>query len=79
MPENKRWIVTASGDRPFDEVEKDLTGAGFTVIQTMEAIGCIVGTIGDEDVEQLKTVPGVADVSPDEIVSIGPPGSGVTW
>lgn len=79
MPETRRWVVTASGDRPLDELEKDLTQAGFTVVQTMEAIGCIVGTIGEEDADRVKAIPGVADVSPDEIVSIGPPGSDTVW
>lgn len=80
MPETKRWIVTTSGDRPLGDVEKSLTDAGFTVEETLEAIGCVIGTQSDEnDTDQLRAIPGVADVSPEEIISIGPPDADPTW
>lgn len=79
MSNNKRWVVTASGDRPLSEVRKDLADAGFEVDQVFDEIGSIVGS-GDKDAaENFRTIPGVADVSPEEPIDIGPPDSPTTW
>jgi len=75
----KRWIVTMSGERPIREVRKDLAKHGFDVADVYDEIGSISGA-GDDDVaEKLREVPGVADVSPEEPIDIGPPDSPVTW
>lgn len=79
MVKSKRWIVTTSGDRPLNDIRKDLTRKGFTIAQVLDEIGCIIGDASDDSAEQLRTVPGVADVSPNAPINIGPPDSNVTW
>ena len=69
----KKWIVTTSGERSLSEVKKKLTESGFAVDQVLDDIGIITGTSSDEDAERLRSVDGVTDVSPDQIVDIGPP------
>jgi hypothetical protein len=69
----KKWIVTTSGERSLSEVKKQLTESGFAVEQVLDEIGIITGTSSDKDVERVRSVKGVADVSPDEKVDIGPP------
>jgi hypothetical protein len=79
MPERKGWIVTTSGDRPLGDVAKDLTRTGFAVGQMLDEIGAITGSASADVVERLRSIPGVADVSPDETIDIGPPDAPVTW
>lgn len=79
MPEDKGWIVTTSGDRPLYEVAKDLREAGFTVDNVLDEIGCIAGSASQDVVRRVRAIPGVADVSPDTPIDIGPPDSPVTW
>jgi hypothetical protein len=79
MAESRRWIVTTSGDRPLSEVKKELTQIGFTVERVLDEIGCITGTASDNVAKKLRALPGVADVSPDEPIDIGPPDAPVTW
>ena len=69
----KKWIVTISDKKSLSDVKKKLTESGFSVDQVLDEIGVITGTSGDENVERLRKVAGVADVSPDEQVDIGPP------
>lgn len=69
----KKFIVTTSGERPLSEIKKKLTESGFAVDQVLDEIGIITGTSSDEDVKRLRSVKGVSDVSPDQIVDIGPP------
>lgn len=78
MAENKIWVVTTSGNRKLSDVTKDLTEAGFTAEQVLDEIGCIIGTADEATVERLRAVPGVADVSPDTPIDIGPPDAHVT-
>jgi hypothetical protein len=73
MANGKRWIVTTSGKGSLKEVKKKLTESGFEVEQELDEIGIITGTTKDDDVERLRSVPGVVDVSPDQEVDIGPP------
>lgn len=73
MAKGKRWIVTTSGKDSIKGVKKKLTESGFKVDQVLDEIGIITGTSKDDDVERLRSVPGVVDVSPDEKVDIGPP------
>ncbi len=80
MPENKNWVVTASGDRPLSEVQKELTEKGFKVNQVYDEIGCISGTSDNNVAEKLRQIPGVADVSPEPPpIDIGLPGDSDTW
>lgn len=74
MPENRRWVVTTSGDRPLKEVRKRLAEKGFAVGEVLDAIGCITGEATEEVAEKVRALPGVADVSPEApTVYIGPP------
>ena len=79
MAESRKWVVTTSPDHKFREVARELASAGFTIEQELDAIGVVIGA-GDDDVaERLRGVKGVADVSPDTPIDIGPPDSPRTW
>lgn len=73
MTKGKRWIVTTTGKGSLEEVKKKLTKSGFTVDKVLDEIGIITGTTKDDDVERFRSVDGVADISSDEDVNIGPP------
>ena len=75
MAKGKKWIVTTSGKSSLSDVKKRLTESGVAVDQVLDEIGVITGTSSDDNVERLRKVAGVADVSPDEQVDIGPPDS----
>jgi hypothetical protein len=75
----KRWIVTTSGDRKIGDVNNDLAKSGFATDQVLSEIGSITGSANDDVVEKLRAIPGVADVSPEISVDIGPPDAPVTW
>ncbi len=70
-----QWVVTTSGDRPAADVARDLTEAGFEVGEVLDAIGVITGSSTGSVADAVRQVPGVADVSPDQPVDIGPPDS----
>lgn len=79
MAKGKKWIVTTSGDRSINEVEDELKKQGFKVDEVFGEIGSIIGE-GDEDViKKARDISGITDVSPDEPIDIGPPGSDDTW
>jgi hypothetical protein len=73
------WVVTTSADRPIAEVAKDLSAAGFVVDQTLDQIGVITGKSDHRGVKKARAIRGVADVSPEHTVDIGPPNSRDTW
>ena len=79
MPKSKGWIVTTSGERPAKDVAKDLKAKGFSVGQVLDEIGAITGEADDAVADKLRAVKGVADVSPDEAIDIGPPDAPTTW
>jgi hypothetical protein len=79
MADNKQWVVTTSGGRPIKEVAKDLTKNGFKVGNVLDQIGSITGSASEDVAQHLRAVPGVADVSPDHAIDIGPPDAPVTW
>ncbi|HWW74061.1 MAG TPA: hypothetical protein VNZ44_01625 [Pyrinomonadaceae bacterium] len=79
MAEGKRWIVTASGDRPLKDVKKELADEGFNVEDVLDEIGCITGQASEAVAEKLRSVRGVADVSPEPPpINIGPPDASVS-
>jgi hypothetical protein len=78
MAESKSWIITTTGDRPIKEVAKELTDSGFDVGQVLDEIGCITGAANEDVAAHLRNIRGVADVSPDQPIDIGPPDS-PTW
>jgi hypothetical protein len=79
MPKSKGWIITTSGDRPAKDVAKDLKAKGFAVDQVLDEIGSITGTADDAVAAKVRGVKGVADVSPDSPIDIGPPDAPTTW
>jgi predicted CoA-binding protein len=82
MPQPKQtrsWIVTTSPDRPIQEIAKDLSAAGFSVGMVNDEIQSITGNAAEDTAGKLKSVKGVVDVSPDEPIDIGPPGSPDSW
>jgi hypothetical protein len=79
MPKGKKVIITMGGDRPIQDVARDLADAGLKNGQVLEEIGSITGSAEDDAVSKLRKIRGVADVSPDSSVDVGPPGSRETW
>ena len=79
MAENKNWIVTLSNNRPLKEVKKELIQTGFTVDQVLSEIGCITGSASEEVVIKLRSIPGVADISREKGIDIGPPDAEISW
>ena len=79
MPDTKRWIVTTSEDRPLRDITSDLKKAGFLVQKVLDEIGSITGEADEGAVNQVRSISGVVDVSPDTPIDIGPPGSKKTW
>jgi hypothetical protein len=76
--EKRALIVTLSGDRGIHEVTRDLKAAGLDVEQVLEATNIVTGAAGAKSLSRLKKVPGVADVSHDHPVDIGPPDAEVS-
>lgn len=79
MAEQKRWVVTLSKERPLSDIRQTLAKAGFAVDQVLEEIGVVTGSSDDAAVERIRALRGVADVSKDAPIDIGPPGSPTTW
>jgi hypothetical protein len=75
----KKWIVTASSDRPINDIAKDLDDVGLKDVRVLREIGSIIGSAEDETASKLRKVRGVMDVSPDISIDIGPPDSKETW
>ena len=75
----KDWVVTTSGDRPLEEIAKELKKSGFKVSQVLHEIGLITGEGGDDVATKLRKVKGVADVSANVSADVGPPDSKNTW
>jgi hypothetical protein len=71
-------VITVSGDRPIQDVANDLRVAGLDVDQVLEFTGTVTGSAPPQTAERLRGVPGVADVSPDNPVDIGPPGAPIS-
>lgn len=79
MADPKRWIVTASPERPLPEIAKTLSGHGFLIEQQLGDIGVLTGRADEALAERIRGLPGVADVSLSEDIDIGPPDSPDTW
>jgi hypothetical protein len=70
---NKDWVVTISGERPVDDVAKDLKKKGLKVDFVLEAMGQITGAGPDDIGAKLRKVKGVVDVSTNVGADVGPP------
>ena len=79
MAEASRWVITTSGDRDVAEIAEELTTRGFTTDQALGEIGVIVGSAPNELLDDLRSVPGVADISEEQQIDIGPPDSPDVW
>jgi len=73
------WVVTTSAERPIAEVAKELSKAGFAIDRTLDQIGVITGKSDEQAAGKARAIRGVADVSPETRVDIGPPNSRDTW
>lgn len=78
-PKKKKWLISTNEERPIKEIAADLEKLGLSDYQTLEEIGCITGDAEEDDVEKLRSVPGVVDVSPDFEVTSGPPDSDLVY
>jgi hypothetical protein len=76
--QKQSFVVTVSGDHPIHEVARKLKASGFQVDQVMDAIGVVTGSALPTSLAKLRKVAGVADVSSDHAVDIGPPGAPVS-
>ena len=79
MANEKRWVVTTSGNQSLTDIQKTLVDSGFKVDQVLTEIGLITGVAEDEVVNKVRQVAGVVDVSPELPVNIDPPDSPTTW
>jgi hypothetical protein len=61
VAESKRWVITASGDRPINDVASDVEAAGFAIDKVLQKF--ITGSATDTVREAVQAIPGVADVS----------------
>ena len=71
-------VVTASGDRSIHDVARELSKAGFEVEQILDSINVITGKGPSGSKDKFRSLPGIADVSEDQPVDIGPPDSDVS-
>ena len=65
--------AVVDGDTAPDEIVADLRKAGLVVGTLLAEIGVITGQCTATQAAALRKVAGVADVSPDAPVDIGPP------
>lgn len=80
MADEQTWIVITSNEQPIQQVSKELREKGFTIEDTLEAIGQLV-VKGDEKMKQQSLkIKGVTDIVPSgNNINIGDPGSDLTW
>jgi hypothetical protein len=74
----KPMVITVSGDRPIHEVARDLKAAGFEVGDVLKFTGTVTGSADPKTAKKLRGIRGVADVSEDHPVDIGPPDAPVS-
>jgi hypothetical protein len=73
------WVITTSGDRSIEEIAGELARCGFQVDQVLSEVGLITGRATEDAVAKARKVAGVADVSANVSIDVGPPGSRHTW
>ena len=78
MADAQPLVITLSGERPLREVTADLEAAGLKVDQVLAEVGVVTGSAPAAATARLRGVSGVADVSKDHGVDVGPPGSPVS-
>lgn len=68
-------VVTVQPGTNLDGVADQLTKAGLQVHDKLHAVGSITGSAQDKDIPQLRSVPGVADISHGHSFQLNPPGT----
>ena len=68
-------IITVHPSADLDKVADELAKAGLQVHDKLHAIGSITGSAPDQHIPQLRSIPGVADVSPGQSFQLNPPGT----
>jgi len=68
-------IVTVHPGADLDSVAEQLAKAGLQVRDKLHAVGSITGSAQDQHIPQLRSIPGVADVSPGHSFQLNPPGT----
>jgi hypothetical protein len=66
-------VVTVTQGCHINDVARDLKAAGLEVEGVLNTIGVVTGRAPAKSVARLRKVRGVADVSLDHTVDIGPP------
>jgi hypothetical protein len=79
MAEVRALNITTSGSHSIKQVAKELEKAGLRNHQVLDAIGVITGSADEDTIEKLRGIEGVADISSDVAIEIGPPDSDETW
>ena len=74
----QQLVITTSGDRSIHEIARDLGKAGFKVGEILDAINVVTGSADPTVKDRLRSIRGVADVSEDHPIDIGPPGAPVS-
>jgi hypothetical protein len=70
-------LADGSTDR-ISEVARTLAQRGMRIEQQLEAAGVITGSVDESvDLEQLRSVPGVAGIEDERIYQLPPPESGI--
>jgi hypothetical protein len=80
MPQAKKQslVITTSGNRSVKDVARDLKDAGFDVEEVLESINVVTGKGTADSKDKLRSIQDVVDVSEDQPVDIGPPGSPIS-
>ena len=78
MSDTPGWTVTISNERPEALVMKELRAASVQTSHVLGEIGVITGHAPAHAVAAMRREEGVADVSPELAVDIGPPDGGVS-
>lgn len=79
MAKSTNWIVVTDQERPIEAIAKELAAAGFSIRDVLEEVGSITGSAESKLVQRLRKVKGVAEISPDTQIDLGPPDADVTW
>ena len=63
--------------RRMTEVAEGLKAAGMSINQQLDALGMIMGSYESSQLDALRQVPGVANVSAQKDYQIAPPNAGI--
>jgi hypothetical protein len=70
MSKIRLWIIITDRSRPIRDILSELTDAGLVVGHVLEAIGGITGSAEDTAIDDLRKVPGVLNVWPDNCLNL---------